>query len=388
MLASVSHMASRGLILLWLMAALPVYAEQCDNWPLWRAFSGVFIQPDGRVLADESEQRYSTSEGQSYALFFSLVANEQAAFDRILRWTRHNLAAGDLGARLPAWQWGKQPDGKWGVVDPNSASDADTWLAYTLLEAGRLWREPRYTAEGSLMLANIKIHLIRKFPESGPLLLPAAKGFELERGGTRLNPSYYPVQLLRAFSKADPSGPWANVIGNSYKLLKSSSPKGYAPDWVGYIPGQGYLKDQKLGATGGYDAIRVYLWWGMLSTLDPMSAKLKKILFGMNQLIPMHEVTPPLAINTQTGAISGVSPPGFSAALLPYFSTMGNKGGLHLQRKRLLMHSARTGLIGEEPRYYDQVLALFGQGWMEHRFSFSPYGQLVVNWNHSCIAVK
>lgn len=376
--------------LLWLMVALPVYAQPCGEWPLWRAFGNSFIQADGRVLADESEQRYSTSEGQAYALFFTLVANDRAAFERILLWTRDNLAGGDLGARLPAWQWGKRPDGLWGVVDQNSASDADSWLAYTLLEAGRLWHEPRYTAQGNLMLANIRIRLIRDFSGAGEMLLSAASGFELEQGGARLNPSYFPLQLLRVFSRADPSGPWRAVIDNNLKMLQAANVKGYVPDWVAYVPGRGYLTDPKLGAIGTHDAIRVYLWWGMLSRQDPMSARLKKVIFGMNQLIPNQEVIPPLTIDTQTGVVSGVSPPSFSAALLPYFSSMGNRVALRLQQERLIAHQDPvTGvLIGHELHYYDQVLALFGQGWMDHRFSFSPQGQLVVQWKQSCSAKK
>ncbi|MFA6970381.1 MAG: cellulose synthase complex periplasmic endoglucanase BcsZ [Gallionella sp.] len=374
--------------LLWLMLLAPACAQSCDDWPLWRAFSGSFIQADGRVLADESEYRYSTSEGQAYALFFTLIANDRSAFDRILVWTRDNLAGGDLGARLPAWQWGKRPDGEWGVVDQNSASDADTWLAYTLLEAGRLWHEPRYTAQGNLVLANIRIRLIRDFPGAGVMLLPAASGFDLEEGGARFNTSYFPVQLLRAFSKADPSGPWSQLVENSFKLLKSASPKGYVPDWVGYAPGRGYLTDPKFGAIGAHDAIRVYLWWGMLSRKDPMAAQLKKVLSGMNQLIPKHEVTPPLAVDTQTGVVSGISPPSFSAALLPYFESMGNKSALKLQQERLTSQAVSGDLIGQNPRYYDQVLALFGQGWMEHRIGFSPQGQVVVKWKPVCVAVN
>lgn len=222
------------------------------------------------------------------------------------------------------------------------------------------------------------------------MLLPAPRQFELESGGSRLNPSYYPVQLLRVFATADSTGGWDQVIANSVKLLDESSPKGYAPDWVSYIPGQGYLSDMQHAATGSYDAIRVYLWWGMLSRQDAESARLKKIIYGMNQLIPKQEVTPPETVNAQTGAVSGISPPSFSAALLPYFSAMGNKTALRLQRERLIaQQDASTGiLIGVDPRYYDQVLALFGLGWMEHRFAFSPQGQLVAPWKSSCSAKK
>ena len=48
------------------------------------------------------------AKGQSYALFFALVANDQATFDKVLAWTERHLAEGDLSARLPAWLWGEK----------------------------------------------------------------------------------------------------------------------------------------------------------------------------------------------------------------------------------------------------------------------------------------
>ncbi|MEI7455682.1 MAG: cellulose synthase complex periplasmic endoglucanase BcsZ [Nitrosomonadales bacterium] len=377
---------ARIVICAWLMAALPVCAQPC--WPAWQSFASRFVQADGRVLADESEQRYSTSEGQAYGLLFALIANDRPRFEQILLWSRDNLAAGDLSARLPAWQWGKKSDGAWGVVDQNSASDADTWFAYTLLEAGRLWHEPRYTALGRMMLANIRIQLVRNLSGAGVVLLPAANGFALEPGGSRLNPSYYPVQLLRAFSIADPDGPWKQIIENNLTLLGSAAPRGYVPDWAAYIPESGYLIDPQKGEVGTHDAIRVYLWWGMLSRQDPSFGKIKKLIYGMNKLIPEYQITPPLTVNTQTGDVSGVSPPSFSAALLPYFATMNNSAALKLQSDRLASQPVGGLLIGENLRYYDQVLALFGQGWMAHKFAFSSQGQLVVQWNSSCSAIK
>ncbi len=384
--ASICPSVRRG-VLLFVMLMLPLtsFAKPCQDWPLWQTFSSRLIQSDGRVLADESEQRYSTSEGQAYALFFSLVADDRDTFDRIRVWTRDNLAAGDFAARLPAWQWGKRADGSWGVVDQNSASDADVWLAYTLLEAGRLWNEPRYTAQGKLMLTNIRIHEIRDLNGAGEMLMPAPLGFDLEAGGARLNPSYLPLQLFRAFSRVEPSGPWNRIINNSLKFLKSSSTNGFVADWVAYVPSKGYSSDPVSGWKGSHDAIRVYMWWGMLYAKDPVAMRLKKAISGMNRLIPKRAIIPPLNVDINSAEISGVSPLGFSAALLPYFSAMGNKEALRLQHERLLANQEKAEMAAN-PRYYDQVLSLFGLGWIEHRFSFSSQGQLVVPWKQSCSA--
>lgn len=360
------------LVTIWLMIAVcPAWAQ--GDWPLWQAFGdGGFLQADGRVLADESGARFSTSEGQAYGLFFALVANDRPAFDRILVWTRDNLAQGDFSARLPAWQWGKGAAGDWGVTDVNSASDADLWLAYSLMEAGRLWGERSYAAYGNLVLANVKLHLMRNLSQT--VLLPGETGFEQSGGAVRLNPSYQPVQLLRYFQVKDPSGPWNALIESNLKMLQVVSLKGYVPDWVVYN-GQ-YAADG--AAVGSHDAIRVYLWWGMLNRQDTMAPRLKKLLYGMNELIPKLEISPPLTVDTKSGAVAGVSPIGFSAALLPFFSSMGNKEALRLQQERLISQTVPSGLSGG--RYYDQVLNMFGAGWLDQRYSFSPKGQLIVKW--------
>jgi len=129
----------------WLLAMVlqPVlHAQTRSAWPFWSSYQQHFISPDGRVT-DFSRGSMTTSEGQSYALFFSLVADDAKEFERIRQWTEDNLASGSLAENLPAWSWGKDARGGWGVLDRNSAADADLWIAYSLLEAGRRGPEGR-----------------------------------------------------------------------------------------------------------------------------------------------------------------------------------------------------------------------------------------------------
>ena len=122
----------------------PRRSGACGDWTGYRTFVERFVQADGRVIDYSTPAQQTTSEGQSYGLFFALVANDRATFDRLLGWTRTNLAGNQFDAqnmRLPSWQWGRKPDGSYGVLDPNSASDSDLWIAYDLLQAGRLWHD-------------------------------------------------------------------------------------------------------------------------------------------------------------------------------------------------------------------------------------------------------
>src|SRR6202162_6512109 len=66
---------------------------QCTDWTAYRTFTARFVQADGRVIDYSTPTQQTTSEGQSYAMFFALVANDRATFDRLLAWTRTNLAA-------------------------------------------------------------------------------------------------------------------------------------------------------------------------------------------------------------------------------------------------------------------------------------------------------
>src|ERR1700761_5590668 len=210
-------------------------SAQCD-WPAYRTFVERFVQADGRVIDYSTPAQQTTSEGQSYALFFALVANDRATFDRLLGWTRTNLAGNQFDAqnmRLPSWQWGRKADGSYGVLDPNSASDSDLWIAYDLLQAGRLWHEAGYTQLGEALATQIVRQEMTTLPGVGPMLLPGPQGFKIG-GVTRLNPSYLPLPVLRALAKAQPGVPWNKLADNAYQLVKTTSPQGFVPDWAAW----------------------------------------------------------------------------------------------------------------------------------------------------------
>lgn len=177
-----------------------------SGWPLWNRYAARFISAEGRVI-DPDRNSMTTSEGQSYAMFFALVAGDAASFERLRSWTENNLAQGDLSKHLPSWSWGKGDDGAWRVLDENSASDSDLWIAYDLLQAGTVWQKPEYRQAGKSLLENIAKEEVAQLPNVGPVLLPGR--VELFAKGDRwvLNPSYMPLPLLCAAGHAAPDGP-------------------------------------------------------------------------------------------------------------------------------------------------------------------------------------
>lgn len=364
--------------LLLLVCLPPALAGPCGTWPLWQNFQEHLISQDGRVIDLHTPALHTTSEGQAYALFLALVNNDRQRFDQLLRWTENNLAQGDLNARLPAWQWGRKADGNWEVIDSNSASDADLWLAYTLAEAGRLWQRPRLNKIAKSLGQRILEEESARLPGLGRMLLPGPQGFAVQAGRWRLNPSYLPLQLLRRMEQLLPGRGWQEILTNTLTLLQANR-SGLVPDWLQYDMEHGFLPDTEHGTTGSYDAIRVYLWAGMLHPEEPARPVVLGLLSPIANLVEEKD-TPPHAIDTETGSSSGMGPPGFSAALLPLLKSLNRPQLLARQQMRA------AKVLQHPDHYYDQVLALFALGWMEERYQFDQHGYLLPRWTPSCAA--
>lgn len=354
-----------ALVLLLIMSWPAQSAEYClDEWPLWDEFARVHIQPDGRVI-DPAADGITTSEGQSYALFFALVAHDRGHFDRILKWTSDNLAQGDLRNYLPGWKWGRSREGAWQVLDMNPASDADMWMAYSLFHAAALWKDKKYYEIARSILTNIERREVVDLPGVGRALLPASFGFALDAGTWRFNPSYAPVQLLRFFSGVDKQGPWNEVAQNTLRMVAATSVGGLVPDWVLFGVRKGFMHDAERGQYMSYESIRVYLWWAMLHRNEPLYAALRPYLSGVAQFVP-EKIYLPERIHVRKGEEEGSAPPGFAAAIAPYrFALYGSRENI-------------PAVLGEDAGYYNFVLSLFGYGWLERRFAFNPDGSLLM----------
>lgn len=350
----------------------------------WAAFAARHVQADGRVIDFNTPQQQSTSEGQSYGMFFALVHNDRAAFARMLAWTEANLAGGSLAKKLPAWQWGRKPEGGWGVLDANAAPDADLWIAYALMEGGRLWNDAGYRALGRSLLALAVRDEVVALPGLGRMLLPWPKSVA-SGPSWRLNPSYMPLQLLRYFQQADHTGPWGEVTDNTLRMFGAVTPKGFAPDWCAWSPDErAFVADPQKGLTGSYDAIRTYLWAGMLSDKDPARKMLLLNLRGPGQLLAERQPLPEY-VDTASGAGRGMAPLGFAGAMLPYLKAVGATDALATQVARVPGGRAAPAAPGTAPLpYYEQCLLLFGQAWHDGRYEFGRNGQLQPSWRTLC----
>ena len=248
----------------------------------------------------------------------------------------------------------------------------------------RRTRPIRFTTAGGRVLAlarqvlwNVRQQEVVTLGELGPMLIPARKGFTLNEQGLRFNPSYLPEFQLRYFAAVDSSGPWAQMLRTADDLFGKAQSNGVMPDWFEYYMASGVRPDAKTGGVSSYDAIRVYLWAGMtpnsrwLAQLAPYVKIIEKRGF------------PPERVEPRSQAITEGQPLGFSAAVLPFLSALNEDTLLKKQLERL-SRSRVNGGLGDPAHYYDQVLALFGEGWVSDRYQFDEDGKLMPRWRRTC----
>ncbi|TVQ05433.1 MAG: glycosyl hydrolase [Leptolyngbya sp. DLM2.Bin27] len=250
---------------------LPVTSEHNDQLlESWLAYRDRFIQPDGRVIDREDGDR-TVSEGQAYAMLRAVAINDPDTFERTYNWAKTNLyRVGDDGQpsdRLWAWKWGQRPDGSWGTIDPNFATDADIDAAAALIMAAERWNCPQYLDEARALLADIWQYGTVELPDGTRQLIPGpAEAFRLEPAQIILNPSYFAPSSFRLFAEVDPDHDWQSLIDSGYAMLDALSvfsTTGLPPDWVVYTPATGTYRqmplDHSLQSRYSFDAIRV--WW-------------------------------------------------------------------------------------------------------------------------------
>ncbi|EOO3778449.1 endo-1,4-D-glucanase, partial [Escherichia coli] len=208
-------------------------------------------------------------------------------------------------------------------------------------------------------------------PGLGSMLLPGKVGFA-EDNSWRFNPSYLPPTLAQYFTRF--GAPWTTLRETNQRLLLETAPKGFSPDWVRYEKDKGWQLKAEKTLISSYDAIRVYMWVGMMPDSDPQKARM------LNRFKPMATFTekngyPPEKVDVATGKAQGKGPVGFSAAMLPFLQ---NRDAQAVQRQRVA-----DNFPGSDA-YYNYVLTLFGQGWDQHRFRFSTKGELLPDWGQEC----
>jgi endoglucanase len=223
--------------------------------PIWAAFKGSYVQPDGRVV-DTGNNGISHSEGQGYGMIMAARAGDRAAFDSIFAWSEKTLARPNDGL----FSWRYDPRAAVPVGDPNNATDGDMLIAWGLMLGAARWRERHLSERAATIRAALHDTMVR--PIAGEsYLLPGGTGFVRE-GSTTLNPSYYVWPALQLFRAADGGARWDAVLRGGQTLLARArfGPNALPTDWVDVAADGSMAPAVGRPARFGFDAIRIPLY--------------------------------------------------------------------------------------------------------------------------------
>ncbi len=166
-----------GLVTMLLLAAFSVQAA-CTRPAREQFKKGLHQSGRARHRPQRRAQNHHLRRAKLRYVLCPSAANDRAAFDNILDWTQNNLAQGSLKEGLPARAVGARKrtvSGKcWTAIRPPMVMSG--WLR-SLLEAGRLWKEQRYTDIGSALLKRIAREEVVTVPWAGFHVVTGQSGF-------------------------------------------------------------------------------------------------------------------------------------------------------------------------------------------------------------------
>ena len=273
------------LLMVFMVSACGGGAPDRLSWVLqasWTSYREHFISPEGRVIMEERGGG-TISEAQGYALLRALWADDQETFVRVYRWTGKHLSRETThGDHLLAWHWGKKPDGSWGILDANTASDGDLDYAIALLLAARRgWQAPPdlpdYQTKARQVAQDILAKEVVELPDGTLLLAPG--NWHTESPPYLINPSYFFPAAYRAFAQAGFDPRWGRLHADAYPFLQRLTQTlgetpgvGLVPDWVQVAADGKITPYPKRSSHFSWEAVRLpwrvaldRLWFGDLA---------------------------------------------------------------------------------------------------------------------------
>jgi endo-1,4-beta-D-glucanase Y len=345
----------------------------------WNTYRRDFISRDGRVT-DRPPLGYgeTTSEGQAYAMLRAVWIGDRPTFDRTWRWTQVNLQV--RGDSLFGWLWGRDQRGRWTLLNPSTAADADEDVALALVFAGHRWADQRYLVAARAVLSDLWAKEVVNVGQT-PYLV-AGDWAAARQPQVVTNPSYLAPYAYRVFAAEDPGHPWSALVASSYEALDRCSwsrlneptSVGLPPNWCVLFPGDGGVHAywDSGGDDYGYDAFRVmwrvaldYEWNGSAAA----RSYLTRSRFLRSQWQSHHRLVAMYGHNGAPG-------PGADEEPVTYAGDIGNfvvvdpAAARSIVQDKLLGALHRSGDVaywGDRTNYYSQNWIWFGFALSEHR---------------------
>lgn len=245
-----------------------VFSDRTLLSGLWDNYKKVYWEEStGRTL-DKQQNDITTSEGQSYTMLRAVWQSDRPTFDKTWQWTKEQLGRPD--DKLFSWKWGKKSDGTYGLFTDqggqNTASDADSDIALSLVMAASRWQQQSYLDEASAIIKDIWKNEV--ITVNGVPYLASNNLEKDSRSAIIINPSYLAPYAYRIFAKIDKTNDWQKLVDSSYDLigrsmsekLDKSETANIIPDWIAMDRNNGTLyavqNAPNLTTNYGYDAMR------------------------------------------------------------------------------------------------------------------------------------
>jgi endo-1,4-beta-D-glucanase Y len=322
---------------------------------LWNAYQRNYMTPEGDVR-DPLRAGRVTSEGQSYALLQAAWLRDAQTFERVLHWTNHHLRRSD---GLYSWLWDPRNGGR--VADANTATDADTDIAFALIVASAAFDSRDYDMQAQQLVKAIRASASLPL---GTDWFPSAGNWA--RSERIINLSYFAPYAYRYFERLDPGAGWTRAIEIGYELLAKStsgSPSRLPPDFAA-LTTSGEIEpiesSHAFSQEFSYDAVRVPWRIDLDCRLhaepracapQPLVARLTQLLSRDGRLVSRYSVDGVMA--TREESLS------FYGALLPAFSRQQSVIARDWRKSRF-SDDALTRLSAARNRYYDVNWVWFG----------------------------
>jgi endo-1,4-beta-D-glucanase Y len=207
----------------------------------WEAYKITYMEKGSTRTVDPDRDNITTSEGESYTMLRAVWLDDKDTFDKSWKWTSTNLKRPKDS--LFSWKYGPHANGTYGILTEdggnNTATDADSDIALSLVFAYSRWQDPAYLASARAIITDIWNNEVVMINGK-----PYLASNNLEKTATKdtiiVNPSYFAPYSYRIFAKIDPSHPWMALIDTSYTVLQTSmtdhlntgTSANLVPDWI------------------------------------------------------------------------------------------------------------------------------------------------------------
>lgn len=340
----------------------------------WEAYKITYTEKTSNRTMDLDRGYITTSEGQSYTMLRAVWLDDKDTYDKSWKWTRDNLKRPK--DNLFSWKYGNLGDGSYGVLTNeggnNTASDADSDIALSLVFAYARWQDPQYITSARAIVSDI--WTIEVVSINGK---PYLASNNLEKDSTKgtiiVNPSYFAPYAYRIFAKIDPTHPWMKLVDNSYTVLNtamtehldSGTSANLVPDWIQVNKKTGFISaigTSTLNTHYSYDAMRAP-WRIALDWKWNNEPRAKQTLDQMTFLKDFWKEKGKIFTNY---AHNGAAPADYEAPAI-YGGTIGyfivsdpEDAPTVYSKKLLILFDPNNNTWRETLSYYDDNWAWFG----------------------------